>query len=62
MMPVRAMQTTRRGTKRGLKVKTDGKRSKKSKSFNEDANSSQELDLNAPNVHINQLPSHVLVR
>jgi hypothetical protein len=66
MMPVRAMQT-RRGSKRGLKGNSKAapgsKRSKKSKLANDGENISdhQEMGLNVSNVHINQLPSHILV-
>ncbi|KAF7634746.1 hypothetical protein Mgra_00005781 [Meloidogyne graminicola] len=59
---VRAMQASRRGTKRTAKSneKKESKRSRKSKSSNNESSSNQDLDLSFSNVHINQLPSHVL--
>ncbi|KAL7072666.1 hypothetical protein ACQ4LE_008083 [Meloidogyne hapla] len=59
---VRAMQTSRRGTKRGAKEGgRESKRSKKSKaSIDESFN--QEFSVNNSNIHINQLPLHVLAR
>lgn len=61
---VRYMQTSRRGTKRNSKEagKAELKRSRKSKAVTDESNSSsQDWSLNTSNVHINQLPSHVLV-
>uniref|UniRef100_A0A915NWL5 F-box domain-containing protein n=1 Tax=Meloidogyne floridensis TaxID=298350 RepID=A0A915NWL5_9BILA len=59
---VRYMQTSRRGTKRNSKevAKSESKRSRKSKAVT-DESSSQDWSLNTSNIHINQLPTHVLV-
>nr|CAD2182825.1 unnamed protein product [Meloidogyne enterolobii] len=60
---VRYMQTSRRGTKRNSKeaAKSESKRSRKSKAVIDESNSSsQDWSLNTSNIHINQLPSHVL--
>ena len=59
---VRYMQTSRRGTKRNSKevAKSESKRSRKSKAVT-DESSSQDWSLNTSDIHINQLPPHVLV-